>query len=348
MTERRVETSEDWQKALSSRTPKGDHKHSFTGDWPVPGYWRMRYPNKDSGMKPVAIVSVWQVDADGVVIGDEKIEAFVSGARVAPARCWPYCGRFPITRDEYDDMMRPLLTAAPETQAQERDEMQMQSETIDLIGAALAKAQGEFKTVPKLKTATVTSKRTGGTYTYDYADIGDIMDSGIRDVLAANGIAVVHQPAFEGTAVVLITRLIHGGQWIAGRMSFSLSDTQPQSLGSLMTYLKRYALVSMLNLAIADEDDDGGGAKDDGDEVDTTRKDVRVDEASQNANIFANALAGKLDTATSIQEIEALMNSTKNAENVGKLKANYPTAHAIVTRAEKRRREFLARDKVPA
>lgn len=347
MTERRVETSEDWQKALSSRTPKGDHKHSFAGDWPVPGYWRMRYPNKDSGMKPVAIVSVWQIDDGEVVIGDERIEAFVSGVRVAPARCWPYCGRFPISKEEYDDMMRPLLTAAPETQAQERDEMQMQSEAIDLIGAALAKAQGEFKTVGKGHTAKVTSAK--GNYTYDYADIGDIMDSGVRDVLAANQIAVVHQPAFEGQSVVMVTRLIHQGQWIAGRVAFTLSDSRPQTLGAIMTYLKRYAMVSMLNLAIADEDADAGDAADSGERVEVQRREpVRRDEAAQNANIFANALAGEIDTATSIRDLEALLNATKNAKALDKLKAEYPDAHSIVTRAEKRRREFLARDKVPA
>lgn len=36
--------------------------------------------------------------------------------------------------------------------------------------------------------------------------------------------------------------------------------TDPQSIGSLVSYMRRYSLQSMLNLAVEDDDDDGNAA----------------------------------------------------------------------------------------
>jgi hypothetical protein len=57
-----------------------------------------------------------------------------------------------------------------------------------------------------------------------------------------------------------MTTLAHSsGQWISGEMPIVLSKTDPQSIGSALTYYRRYTLSAMIG--IAPEDDDGENAQ---------------------------------------------------------------------------------------
>ena len=81
-----------------------------------------------------------------------------------------------------------------------------------------------------------------------------------RGPMTKNGIALI-QGAFTNDARVTVrTRLIHtSGQWIESATSATAKDVDPQAVGSVITYLRRYSLSSML--AIATEDDDGEAAQ---------------------------------------------------------------------------------------
>lgn len=129
------------------------------------------------------------------------------------------------------------------------------------LAAALAAAQAEFPVIPKERSAEI-EMRNGGTYSYLYADMGDIIDA-LRPHLAANGLSVVQGVGTKGPDNVVTTRLLHSsGQWVEDTMRLpGLRDATPQSFGSAITYAKRYAYGALLNVVIDDGDDDGALAE---------------------------------------------------------------------------------------
>ena len=136
--------------------------------------------------------------------------------------------------------------------------MNQSEQGIDKLAEALAKAQGIMKAPKKDRTVVVRTK-SGGTYEFDYATFDAIVESA-RGPLSANGIAFVQAAQIEGGQVVIETRLIHSsGQWLSTSLSAGQSESGPQALGSLISYLKRYSLSALLGI-VADEDDDGNAA----------------------------------------------------------------------------------------
>lgn len=89
-----------------------------------------------------------------------------------------------------------------------------------------------------------------------YAALPDILTA-VDPILVQCNLAVVQIPVAENE---LDTILLHtSGQSISGRFKFTPKDTSPQSLGSAITYARRYALGAILSLNV-DEDDDGNAA----------------------------------------------------------------------------------------
>jgi hypothetical protein len=122
----------------------------------------------------------------------------------------------------------------------------MQSEQINELAAALAKAQGSM--------ANAVMNRTNPHFKSKYADLSSVLDS-IRAPLSANGLSVV-QTMQSG---LLRTTLMHSsGQYIA--TEYPLPATQrPHEMGSALTYARRYSLAALICNS-ADEDDDGNVA----------------------------------------------------------------------------------------
>lgn len=120
------------------------------------------------------------------------------------------------------------------------------------LAAALVAALADVAVITKSRTA------DAGSYTYDYADLGDTVTV-IQPRLAEHGIRVltpVH--GFEDRLACTVTLLHASGE----SMSF---DPLPfpygrdaQATGSMMTYYRRYALTAALGLGTVD--DDGAGA----------------------------------------------------------------------------------------
>ena len=126
------------------------------------------------------------------------------------------------------------------------------SETINEIAAALAKAQGQIKGAVK--------DAANPFFKSKYADLASVWDA-CRVALTANGIAVVQSPSStEDGRVSVTTMLLHGsGQWIAETLTVKPKDDGPQALGSVITYLRRYALAAFAG--VAPEDDDAQAAE---------------------------------------------------------------------------------------
>lgn len=125
-------------------------------------------------------------------------------------------------------------------------------DNITKLAAALVAAQKDL-TNPKFD-------KQNPHYHSKYASLAGIIDT-VRPALLKHGLAVV-QPIEAGTTagtILVHTILIHtSGESIKSTQS-APAPGDPQKLGSLVTYLRRYGLSALLMLA-GDDDDDANAA----------------------------------------------------------------------------------------
>jgi len=126
------------------------------------------------------------------------------------------------------------------------------------IAEALSKFQGECPVIEKTMTVTVTTK-AGFKYSYKYADLPTILST-INPILAKNGLSITQPLSGDTDTLQIKTLLLHtSGENIESLISVKVERTEKmsyvQAVGSAITYLRRYAITSLLNLS-ADEDVD--------------------------------------------------------------------------------------------
>jgi hypothetical protein len=133
------------------------------------------------------------------------------------------------------------------------------SPTFAKLAAALAKAQANYG---DLKASQVADAEK---YVYKYADLAAVL-AAVRPALNAAGIALLQGVAMQrpqgssGLIVLVETRLIdQSGEWLATTVKLPSGEVAPQKVGSLVSYLRRYALLAMVGVAA--EDDDGKEAQ---------------------------------------------------------------------------------------
>jgi hypothetical protein len=129
--------------------------------------------------------------------------------------------------------------------------MNTHSEHLNELFAALAKAQASIFAAAKDKVNPFYKSR--------YSDLSSVWDA-IREPLSQNGLTIL-QP-FGGTkeAMTLETWIGHSsGQWMKSTIPITPLKSDPQSLGSYITYLRRYTLSALVGV-VSDEDDDANTA----------------------------------------------------------------------------------------
>jgi len=136
------------------------------------------------------------------------------------------------------------------------------SDEIDQLFAAVSEAQG--------KIANAAKDAKNPHFRSTYADLASVRDA-IREPLAAAGLAVMQFPSTEirelangglWMAVRIVTRMCHSsGQWIEDELLVPVSRQDAQSIGSAITYGRRYSLMAITGVA-PDDDDDGNAAAD--------------------------------------------------------------------------------------
>ncbi len=140
----------------------------------------------------------------------------------------------------------------------------IQPDKLGELAVALAKARAAFKPIPRNQTVNVTMK-SGGTYSFKFADLGSIL-SATTDALAENGLAVIQQPTeLEDGSTVLETILAHESgcaiistQRLPDLLQINTAfdiNAALQSRGSALSFMRRYAISAVLNIAIQDDDD---------------------------------------------------------------------------------------------
>lgn len=126
----------------------------------------------------------------------------------------------------------------------------------DEIATALSKAQAEIKHAEK-SAENPAFKRDGKVLRY--ATLADVWDA-CREPLTKHGLSVVQIPKRTDHGVAVITTLLHtSGQMITGELEMPIGNATAQSIGSAITYARRYALSALVGIA-PDEDDDGAQA----------------------------------------------------------------------------------------
>ena len=128
--------------------------------------------------------------------------------------------------------------------------MSLQSDSIDQLMTALAKAQGQMSHASK--------DSTNPHFKSKYADLASVWQA-CREPLALNGLAVTQTLDVAGERQVLITTLGHtSGQWMKSIIALPLQRAGAQEIGSCMSYCRRYALAAMVG--VYQDDDDGEAA----------------------------------------------------------------------------------------
>lgn len=127
----------------------------------------------------------------------------------------------------------------------------MKSESIKELAASLSKAQGQFDHAKKdVKNEFFKSR---------YADLAGVIDAA-KKPLSDNGLAIVQLvDTDQDGALYLETMLLHSsGEWISGKYPIRPVKPDPQSVGSAITYARRYAFSALTGIAA--DDDDGNAA----------------------------------------------------------------------------------------
>lgn len=124
------------------------------------------------------------------------------------------------------------------------------SDTIAELATALSIAQGQIDDAAK------SSKNTF--FNSSYADLSSVR-AAIRQPFADNGLSVVQFPRTVTGGVEIETMLLHtSGEFMAETLFMPVKH-EPHPIGSGISYARRYALMSIANLAA--DDDDGNAAQ---------------------------------------------------------------------------------------
>jgi hypothetical protein len=119
---------------------------------------------------------------------------------------------------------------------------------IEKLAEALAKAQTEIQNAEKDTENDFLNTK--------YASLAAVM-SVCREPLAKNGLSIVQLPRQTTSpgVVELETMLIHkSGQYLTTTWQMAPPKTDPQGIGSCLTYMRRYMISAMLGIAQQDDD----------------------------------------------------------------------------------------------
>jgi hypothetical protein len=170
----------------------------------------------------------------------------------------------------------------------------LRSEQINELTAALCKAQAVIPNPPKNKTVRVKLK-SGGEYTYMYADFPSIMDL-IRKPLSDNGLCITH--TVDWSIPAMVSTLSHtSGQYITStimlKVNIDPSKNEMQQWASAFSFSRRYNTANLVNLAAEDDDDAQATGKD---QVDHGTGEVRKHEEKVPGLPLSEAQCAELDS----------------------------------------------------
>jgi hypothetical protein len=131
-------------------------------------------------------------------------------------------------------------------------------------------------------TEAVKKASTNSHFNNKYADLAHVVEA-VVPALNEAGVAVIQSPACDGNLVSVTTALIHeSGASVTGTLHLRPSKSDPQGVGSAITYARRYALLAMTGAA--PEDDDGNAASGPRDRPEPKRHDPKPPTTAERAD----------------------------------------------------------------
>jgi hypothetical protein len=119
----------------------------------------------------------------------------------------------------------------------------IQSESIDKVAAALAKAQANILAVKK--------EANNPFFRSKYADLTAVIDA-VKGPLLDQGITILQPTDGDNVSTILLHT---SGQFLGGKTPIrAAKENDPQALGSAISYARRYGLQSLICLPAADDD----------------------------------------------------------------------------------------------
>lgn len=126
----------------------------------------------------------------------------------------------------------------------------IKSESIKNLAAALVKAQSSM--------AGATKSAANPFFKSKYANLEEVIRV-VKEPFAENGLSFLQFPVSgDGTAGVETIILHESGEFISNEFLLKCAKSDPQGMGSAITYARRYGLQSAVG--IPSEDDDGNAA----------------------------------------------------------------------------------------
>ena len=182
------------------------------------------------------------------------------------------------------------------------------SESLDEIFTALSIAQSEIKGA--LKDAENPFFRS------NYADLEAVWEA-VRIPLCKNGLSVIQTTGHEEGKLVLCTRLAHAsGQWVEGTTPILMAKQDPQSMGSAISYARRYALAAMVGVYQTDDDGEGAMGRDLPKPAKTAQELVKPKTATQlpaeQRDLLLEAMAKWKWKHADVQNLSRILYSTSN------------------------------------
>ena len=128
----------------------------------------------------------------------------------------------------------------------ENTELHWKSDKIDKLAAALSKAQAGMKGAEK--------KSINPFFNSGYADLHTVIESSFPH-LTKNGLSVIQGNESRPGEFFVTTMLLHeSGQWIRSKLKMPIEKVTAQSIGSTITYGRRYGLSAITGIAQYDDD----------------------------------------------------------------------------------------------
>jgi hypothetical protein len=203
---------------------------------------------------------------------------------------------------------------APVVTFEEVRETVRQSREIDKLIEALAKAQGEFEPIVK--------DTTNPFFKNKYADLATIIAS-TKVALSKYGLSVLQPPLVDAHTAGVRTILAHAsGQYISTDLMLPAAQGSKfdcQTVGSALTYARRYALQAILGVA-ADVDEDGNlaagnnGSK--GAAQDVAKAQLEEKAKSPDPKVAAIAKEGlaKINAVNTAKDLEGTLKASLDAQ----------------------------------
>lgn len=128
---------------------------------------------------------------------------------------------------------------------------------METIAQAYIKFQSEVEPISKSKTA------QGQKFSYSYADFAEIVED-IKPFLSKHGLAFRQKSIKNEDWVSVQTILVHisGEEWDCGTVTLPIVDRNPQKIGALVTYCRRYSLTTGLGIVVSDSCEGDNDARD--------------------------------------------------------------------------------------